>query len=241
VIDKSKFNFVIDAFMFLCMTAIAGLGFLMKFILIPGKERWLKYGRNVELTLFGMDRHQWGTIHLTIAFVLLTVLVLHIILHWKAILGLYQKLVASQTARRIVAVVFVTAAAFLLLVPLAVKPDVKEIVRGEGRAVNALGGGAGELPGGCDACIIAPAREKLAQEKHAHETHTAADPSITVRGYMTLGEVAEKYDVPVDCLKTHLGLPESTPGEEQLGRLRKSYDFTMSDVERIIAKFAKAQ
>jgi len=52
---KGKLNFIIDALMFICMMAIAGLAFLMKFILIPGKERWAKYGRGVELSLLGMD------------------------------------------------------------------------------------------------------------------------------------------------------------------------------------------
>ncbi|MBU0567408.1 DUF4405 domain-containing protein, partial [bacterium] len=85
--DKSKVNFVIDALMFLCMMAITGTGFLMKFVLIPGQERWVKYGRNVELLLLGIDRHEWGAIHLVLGFILLGLLVIHIILHWKMILG----------------------------------------------------------------------------------------------------------------------------------------------------------
>ncbi len=40
--DKTKLNFVVDALMFMCMMAIIGLAFLMKFILIPGKERLAK-------------------------------------------------------------------------------------------------------------------------------------------------------------------------------------------------------
>ena len=91
--DKSKVSFVIDALMFLCMMAIAGIGFLMKFVLIPGKERWVKYGRNVDLYLLGMDRHEWGTIHLVIGFILLGLLVLHIILHWKMILAMYHRFI----------------------------------------------------------------------------------------------------------------------------------------------------
>jgi len=38
--NKSKLNFVIDAVMFLVLMAMAGLGFLMNYVLIPGKERW---------------------------------------------------------------------------------------------------------------------------------------------------------------------------------------------------------
>ena len=46
--NKAKLNFAIDALMFLCMTAIAGLGFLMKYVLLPGRESTIKYGRRVE-------------------------------------------------------------------------------------------------------------------------------------------------------------------------------------------------
>ncbi|MFN3531210.1 MAG: hypothetical protein ACK41Q_01645 [Candidatus Brocadia sp.] len=37
-LDKSKANLVIDALMFLCVMAMAGIGILMKFVLLPGKD-----------------------------------------------------------------------------------------------------------------------------------------------------------------------------------------------------------
>jgi hypothetical protein len=72
MIDKPKLNFIIDALMFLVMMAMAGLGFLMKYVLIPGKSRWVKYGRNVDLTLLSWDRHDWGELHLYLGFTLLS-------------------------------------------------------------------------------------------------------------------------------------------------------------------------
>jgi hypothetical protein len=131
--DKSKTNFVIDALMFLCMMAMVGIGFLMKFVLIPGKDRWVIYGRNVELYSFGMDRHQWGTVHLILGFILLGLLVLHIILHWKMILHLYRCLIQSHIARRIIASLFIIVCVILLISPLILKPEVQELGRGEGR------------------------------------------------------------------------------------------------------------
>jgi len=131
--DKSKVNFVIDALMFLCMMAITGTGFLMKFVLIPGQERWVKYGRNVELLLLGIDRHEWGAIHLVLGFILLGLLVIHIILHWKMILGLYRKLIGSQSTRRIIAAVFIIVCLIGLISPFIVKPEVQEPGQGEGR------------------------------------------------------------------------------------------------------------
>ena len=62
--DKSKVNLIINTLMFLCVMAIAGIGMLIKFVLLPGKETAAVYGRKVDLFLFGMGRHAGGRIHL---------------------------------------------------------------------------------------------------------------------------------------------------------------------------------
>ncbi len=124
--DKSKVNLVLDAVMFLCVMAIAGIGLLMKFVLLPGKDTAAVYGRKVELFLFGMERHQWGTIHLIIAFVFLGFLTLHIILHWKMIVSIYGRLIGDRVARRIIAAIIVIVGVFLVVFPLVVKPEVQE-------------------------------------------------------------------------------------------------------------------
>ncbi|GAN34045.1 MAG: DUF4405 domain-containing protein [Candidatus Brocadia sp. AMX2] len=132
MMDKSKINLVIDALMFFCMMAMTGIGLLVKFVLLPGKDTWAVYGRKVELFLFGMDRHQWGTIHMIIAFVFLGLAVLHIILHWKMILSLYPRLIGSMAARRIIAVIIVIAGLFFVVFPFVLKPEVQEL-EGKGR------------------------------------------------------------------------------------------------------------
>ena len=220
MLDKAKLNFVIDALMFVCMIAIAGLAFLMKFTLIPGKERWAKYGRNVELSLLGMDRHEWGTIHLTIGFVLLGLLTLHVILHWKAIMGLFQKLVGNQNARRIILPTFVLTSLLLLIVPFAVKPDIQEMGKGLSGQLELSNIGCG----GCPEIIV-------------HDTGHKTDGSMEIRGFMTLVEVSEKHNVPIHCLKTHVGIPASVPDTEKLGRIKETCNFTMSDVAEVIAEY----
>ena len=266
MLDKSKINLLIDALMFLCMMAIAGLGFLMKFVLIPGKDRAAKYGRGVELFLLDLDRHEWGTIHLIIGFTLLTALVFHIILHWKMIVGIYERLIENRSKRRIIAAVFVVVGGALILFPFAVKPEIQEM--GRGHAAEGCGGCPASsahslhieagmvketLPEADDADEASPETESLREvqpmaetpdEAHpeiesSHEMHQEGDGSIEIRGYMTLAEVAAKGNVPVDYLKERLGVPESTPGNERLGRLRREYGFTMGDVGRIIQEYGK--
>ncbi len=123
--EKSKLNFAIDSLMLLIMMALAGIGFLMKFVLISGKERWLVYGANVELSWLGLDRHEWGTIHLWLGYSLLVLLAIHIALHLKWILHTYQRTLANTALKRIVAVFFIVICFFLILFSFFTKPVIE--------------------------------------------------------------------------------------------------------------------
>jgi len=129
--DKSKLKFITDALMFLVLMAMAGLGFLMEYVLVPGRERWVKYGRNVNLTLFGWDRHDWGDIHLDLGLIFLGLLVVHIILHWRQIVRLFQKFVPAER-RALVLLVFVLVAVFLIYFPFLLSPEMGALGRGMG-------------------------------------------------------------------------------------------------------------
>lgn len=131
--DRTNFNFVIDILMFLCMAALAGLGFLMKYALIPGREAWAKYGRSVTLTWMGWDRHDWGQIHLYIAFILLGLLVIHLYLHWQMILGLYARLIPEAETRKRLAYALLIITAIFLFLPFLITPNVQERGGGGGR------------------------------------------------------------------------------------------------------------
>jgi hypothetical protein len=124
--NRSKLNLIIDGLMFLAMAAIAGLGFLIKYVMPPGPEKIMKYGRNVTLLFLGMDRHGWGAIHLAIAFIFLGLLALHIILHWRVTVNMSRKLITGKAGRAIAAVAFVVISLFLVSFSLLVKPVVEE-------------------------------------------------------------------------------------------------------------------
>ncbi len=145
--DKAKLNFVIDSLMFLFLAAIAGLGFLMKYVLLPGREAALTYGRRVDLFLFGLDRHDWGTIHLYLGFLFLALLALHLVLHWHMIPGLFARLVPDSRKRAFIAWVYAALAAALLLFPFFIGPELKEGDGGPRRGYGALGQAGGHTPG----------------------------------------------------------------------------------------------
>lgn len=131
--EKLKLNFVIDAMMFICLMALAGLGLLIKYTLLPGREAWARYGRNVQFTWLGWDRHDWGQIHLYLAFLLLGLLVIHLILHWQMILGLYARLVPNPRTRTRLAFALLIITVLLLYFPFLITPDMREWGRGGGR------------------------------------------------------------------------------------------------------------
>lgn len=131
---KAQLNFYIDLLMFLCMAAIAGIGFLMKYVLLPGKEAWVIYGKKVELSWLALDRHDWGAIHLYLGFVLLGLLVLHVVLHWQMIVSLWQKYLPVGQLRSIMTTVFLILCLAVLLLPFFIQPQVSEAIptgRGE--------------------------------------------------------------------------------------------------------------
>jgi hypothetical protein len=133
-LDKPKLNFVIDALMFLCLMAMAGLGFLMKYLLPSGRDAWAQYGSNRQFSWLGWDRHDWGDIHLYLAFTLLSLLVLHVILHWQQILGLFQRLVPNPRQRYRIALIFLLLSLLLIYFPFLITPDSKARGRGGRRS-----------------------------------------------------------------------------------------------------------
>lgn len=141
---KNKISFIVDALMFLAMMAIAGIGFLMNWVLLPGREAAVTYGRLVDLVFLGLDRHQWGDVHLIVGLVLLALLVLHIVLHYRQVLHMFCKLISVRPVRLVVGVVFLVLAVALVAFPLLVRPQVQERGGGgKGGLVEGQGGGRG--------------------------------------------------------------------------------------------------
>ena len=223
--NRSVINFVIEVIMFICIVTMAGLGFLMKYVLILGEERWAVYGRNVDLSFLGMDRHGWGTIHLTIGFVLLGLFMLHIILHWEVILSMYRGLISTQKIRVMVAKVFIIITTVLMLFSFVIKIKVEELEQRQGRQAERYMRENG--------VIVEFPKEKLQDSQEIFHI----ERPIEIRGYMTLSYIVKEYDVPVEYLKEQLGISESVSNIETLSWLQRTYDFKVSDVEKVVIKY----
>jgi len=222
---KTETNFIVVAIMFIIMMAIAGLGLLMKYVLIPGKDRWAVYGERVNLYFFGLDRHEWGSIHLILGYILIGLLALHIILHWKKILVIYRKLIDSRMIKTISATAFVILSIVLIAFPFAVTPEIKE-------------GNTGRGLHGYYQNTDSPLKEKdidKSQHKHTascmrNRTHNFGNAHRN----MSLYEISKKYNVPVDHLKEQLNVPLQESDNMKLVWLKKKYNFRMRDVREIL-------
>lgn len=75
---------------------------------------------------------------------------------------------------------------------------------------------------------------KKASNEHAD---IEQQDTINVYGSMTLRFIANEYNLPADSVKRFLGIPLSLSDNESLGKLRRIYNFHMSDVERFIENY----
>ena len=74
--QNSKLRRYVDIFMYAGFCFVTGTGLLIKYRLAPCAD-----GGDHGQSLFGMTRHQWGELHLWVAFAIIAVLVLHVMLN----------------------------------------------------------------------------------------------------------------------------------------------------------------
>lgn len=256
-------NFIVNVFLFLVMAAIGGIGLLMKYKLVSGEERWEIYGSNPDLFLWGLDRHQWGDVHLILGYVFFGLLFLHIFLHWSQIKGIYQVMIKARAWQVILVSLFVIVSLFLLFFAFISTIDVVPLKAGEGRHQLEAGRYAAaetvtatrpeeELSGvagadnpldtesrvtGAESPVPLGRNQFLQEDPGLHEDHEAR--TLEIYGTYTIGEIADRYNVPAELIKKALGIPVDRPDNERLGRLRRQYGFHMSDVERFIEEYSK--
>ncbi|MBN1480076.1 DUF4405 domain-containing protein [candidate division KSB1 bacterium] len=231
-VSRSQLNFIIDIIMLVVMMLTAGIGLLIKYVLLPGFKRNLEYGRDVDLSFWGFDRHQWGTIHLIVSLVLVFLVLLHIILHWKQIKRLYCILVHDRQTRILGAIGLLVLCLVLAIGPLYVKPRITSMTAHNiGRMQHSIN--ESQMSG--DHASQSP---EDAGARHGDHEHTSLSEEIPIYGYMTLEQVAEKYNVSASNLAIHLGVPVTETGRK-LGRLRREYNFQMSAVRAYLQKNIK--
>ncbi|MGD9555758.1 MAG: DUF4405 domain-containing protein [Mangrovibacterium sp.] len=242
--DRSILNLSIDIILLLLLMPMAGIGLMIKYILLPGTERNERYGSDVDLEFMGLTRHEWGSVHLIISIVFLVLLFFHIILHWKMIVCIFGRMVPNKTMRIWTATGLTIVSTLLIAFPLLIKPEIipreslhlnrkfkQEILRTvtpEEIPKEAQK----EIPK--DSVVSLPAQSN--KRDHGLTETVFADHEIN--GSQTLQFIADKYGIPAEKLATDLNIPVERTGE-RLGRLRRQYGFTMDDVRAGVLKNKK--
>jgi hypothetical protein len=72
---RPTLNLIIDTIAFAGFIFLTTSGILMRYVLPPGSGRML--------SVFGLSRHDWGSIHFWIAIIFLASLTTHLFLHWN--------------------------------------------------------------------------------------------------------------------------------------------------------------
>ncbi len=218
--SKNKVHLLVDLLAYLVMACLASTGLILWKILPPGSS-----GRHGErgLALLGMTRHEWGDIHFYLALSLLGLTVLHVALHWKWVRNTFGSLFRPRAQRKagagpagsLALLVLGLVAAGIIAAPWLIPTEERPGSQGkQQRGPRAEG-------------AIAP---------QLTEGHEAAPGLPRVSGRLTLAEAAEAAGVSPARLAAELGIPENTPPQSRLGRLRQEHGFTMEDVRGAVAR-----
>ncbi|MFA5817850.1 MAG: DUF4405 domain-containing protein [Bacteroidales bacterium] len=249
--NKSKLNLSIDIVMFILLLAMAGIGFLMKYVVVSGEVRNVIYGNQVDLEFFGLTRHQWGSIHLTLSIIFLSLLVLHIILHWDIIVSVFKRMFPAGYIRYGIVGLICIFGAIALISPFILEPEKVPFEPKHRNRINNFPSSI-NLPieaGNNEILKIQPSAESEKmnnkEEVQANNNsiivsgpHDSEYKEFEVYGYQTLQAVSEKYNVPVGYLARNLNIPENLT-KQKLGLIKRQYPFSMSDVRKIIFDFKK--
>ena len=76
---RNTVNFIIDLLSLVVMWGLVTTGLLARYVMPPGTGHWL--------TLYGMNRHEWGTVHFWLAVGLCGLALVHVWLHWQWVCG----------------------------------------------------------------------------------------------------------------------------------------------------------
>jgi hypothetical protein len=85
---RTTLNFILDAIAFANLLLLAATGAVMRWVLPPGSGGG--YGRGFRggrppaevRDLFGLARQDWGTIHFALALLFVSLILVHLVLHW---------------------------------------------------------------------------------------------------------------------------------------------------------------
>ena len=218
--NRTTLNATIDAAAYAGIVLLATTGLLLRIQLPPGSGGLHGMGsgaaaaaREVGL-VWGLSRHEWGTVHYWIALGVMAVLAVHLALHWKWIdCVLRGKPRSAYSGRRLA----VGLASLVLIALLASVPLLTPVQSTQ--------------------------RQKTAEDfrdrgiaTDAEDVQTTPVDAESIRGSMTFSEVAAQTGLPISAILERAGLPPETSPSQQVGRALRLRGLEMPDFREAIRK-----
>ena len=219
--SRTALNAIVDAVAYAGLVVLATTGLLLRWQMPPGSGGLHGMGSGAGAgsrpitVVWGISRHEWGDIHYWIALGLMSVLAVHLLLHWKWIVCVlrgkpHSDVSGGRFALGVAALVLVTLlAATPLLTPSQTVPR-SELLKNLGVDEQT--------------------------QRHGSEEDVEASAEETIRGFMTLAEVASQTGVSASDIVERLGLPSDTVSSEQVGRLLRAHGMDMSKLKQVVEK-----
>ncbi len=127
--NRTKTNFAIDTALFFAFVLLVSTGLLMRYVLPEGTGR---FG-----TLFGLTRHDWGAVHFWIALAMMTIVAVHLLMHWRWIVAVVKgcRKDSAVRARTAAGVAVIALAGAVIAAPFVV--PVERVENETGRRAHA--------------------------------------------------------------------------------------------------------
>jgi hypothetical protein len=240
---RNTINFVIDLAALLVMLALAATGLIMRFALPPGSGG---RGGGLRATLWGWGRHDWGDLHLWLSIAVGALLLIHAALHWDWLCCTARKLMPKEPGatdktrtwmRNLVGAgaLGVTAA---LLTGFTWFTSAQVTNTRAGGLFASMHGQRAEIDA---ASIVATPSTQPDPARRGHDRNDRGScgdgrkpEHQTIRGSMSLADVAAGTGIPAETIRADLKLPDSAPLNERLGRLCRQYGLEMSQVRQAV-------
>lgn len=224
--NRTALNAIVDAVAYAGIIVLATTGLMLRYQMPPGSGGLHGMGSGAGAgsrpvrVVWGLSRHEWGGIHYWVALVLLGVLAVHLALHWKWIVCVLRGKPHSDVSGGR----FALGIAGLVLVALLAAAPLMTPAQTSPRS-ELLGSPPGVEQG----------------EIGDSETGDGSSDAETIRGFMTLNEVALQSGVPLSDILERLDLPRDAAPSEQVGRLLRAHGLDMSDLRRAIGQDESAE
>lgn len=229
---RTRINFLVDLLGFLFLLALVATGLLIRFTLPP------KSGHS-GLTVWNMDRHEWGDIHLFTSLALFAIVILHLVLHW----GWVESVLFARRSQRwrlglgvgTLAAVALAAATPFLLTAQQTRPISHEHDPENACESSDPGESMGETHPGTRNALHA--RGTGIGKVGYSETRPG---TFHLSGRTSLADFEKQTGIKVEAALRALNLPLDTARDERFGRLGRRHGFTMQRVRVAMSPLMEA-